>query len=189
MASKRTICERTDGELMRRVQADDIEAFAELYDRHGGRAFRVARVVCRDAGQAEDAVQDGFLAIWRGRASYRSAAGGFRPWAMSIVRNRAIDSTRKAASRPRLHGGENGTDRQEAPGEVIPDAMTAEDDRDAMLGSLRLLPDAQAEVVVLAFYGELSHSEIADRLGLPPGTVKGRMRLGLKKLRLDMATH
>jgi RNA polymerase sigma-70 factor, ECF subfamily len=66
--------------------------------------------------------------------------------------------------------------------------VSAEGERDAMLASLRLLPDAQAEVVVLAFYGELSHSEIAVRLNLPKGTVKGRMRLGLEKLRLEMAT-
>lgn len=149
----------SDDCLMRKVRDGDRGAFAELYDRHAGRAFRVARAVCRDVDGAEDAVQAGFLAIWRSRASYREGSASFQAWAMKIVQKRAIDSARRAA----------------------------EGERDAMLESLRLLPAAQAEVIVLAFYGELSHSEIAAQLELAPGTVKGRMRLGLEELRRAMA--
>jgi RNA polymerase sigma-70 factor, ECF subfamily len=83
----------TDSRLMLRAQAGDVDAFAELYDRHCAGAFGVARAACRDTLQAEDAVQDGFLAIWRSRASYREGVGGFRVCAMRVVRKRAIDST------------------------------------------------------------------------------------------------
>jgi RNA polymerase sigma-70 factor, ECF subfamily len=179
---------QTDAMLMVRAQADDGDAFAELYDRHWARAFRVARAVCRDAGHAEDAVQEGFLAIWRSRATYRDGVASFQAWAMMIVRNRAIDSVRSSATRPQLQATAENGDRPQT--EVDPtstqDAVTTQSERDAMLTSLRLLPDPQAEVIVLAFYGELSHSEIASQLDLPPGTVKGRMRLGLDKLRREM---
>lgn len=145
--------ERSDEALMLRAQADDTEAFAELYDRHAERALRLARAICGDASRAEDAVREGFLVLWRGRAGYRPGAGGFRAWSMRIVMNRA---------------------------------MVAQGEREELIDSLRRLPGAQAEVIVLAFYGELSHSEIAKQLELPAGTVKGRMRLGLEKLRCEM---
>lgn len=181
---------QTDSMLMVRAQADDGDAFAELYDRHSARAFRVARAVCRDPGHAEDAVQEGFLAIWRSRATYREGVSSFQAWAMMIVRNRAIDSTRRAAARPRLGTAEGVAGRSQADERAISaqDAVDAHSERDALLASLRLLPDPQAEVIVLAFYGELSHSEIATQLDLPPGTVKGRMRLGLQKLRREMGS-
>jgi RNA polymerase sigma-70 factor, ECF subfamily len=182
--------EQTDAVLMIRAQADDADAFAELYDRHSARAFRVARAVCSDIGRAEDAVQEGFLAVWRSRASYRADTGSFQAWSMQIVRHRAIDSFRKSAARPQLQtaGEEAGRTQADRGAISTQDAVDAESERDAMLTSLRLLPDAQAEVMVLAFYGELSHSEIATQLDLSPGTVKGRMRLGLEKLRREMST-
>lgn len=136
---------------MARVQSGDTGAFGELYDRHATRAFRIALAICRDAGGAEGAVKDAFLAIWTGRARFDPAHGSFKAWSMSILRDRAIEA------------------RAEEP--------------DAMLASLRELPEAQAEVIALALFGELSHSEIAALLELPSGTVKGRMRLGLEKLR------
>jgi RNA polymerase sigma-70 factor, ECF subfamily len=181
---------RTDEELMARTQADDTEAFARLYDRHATRAFRVARAICSDTSRAEDVVQEGFLAIWRNRASFRPQTGNFQAWSMKIVRNRAIDSYRRAASRPPMQKGD--WDRGEPPdigsSSVSPqDEVMARSESEALLASLRRLPEAQAEVIVLAFYGELTHSEIAAQLGLPAGTVKGRMRLGLEKLRAEMS--
>jgi RNA polymerase sigma-70 factor, ECF subfamily len=178
---------QSDETLMRCTKTGDASAFAELYGRHGERAFRVARAVCRDRGQAEDAVQEGFLAIWGSRASYREGAAGFQAWAMKIVHNRAVDSTRSAAARPRLPPAKENLDRQAKLDHVsTQDLAISEGERVAVMTSLRLLPNAQSEVIVLAFYGELSHSEIAARLDLPTGTVKGRMRLGLKKLRREM---
>jgi RNA polymerase sigma-70 factor (ECF subfamily) len=185
-----SVAERTeaasDEALMRRVQADDTRAFEELYDRNLGLAWRVARSICDDAGRAEDAAQDAFVSAWRSRASYRHEAGSVRGWLMTIVRNRALESVRRetASHRPRLAADDyTGPD----PAGASPqDEVIARSEADALRVRLQGLPEAQAEVIVLAFYGELSHTEIAQRLSLPPGTVKGRMRLGLMKLRAEM---
>jgi len=171
---------------MRRVQHNEIEAFGQLYDRHAARAFAVAHSVCQDAGRAEEVVQDGFLLIWRGRASYRPGAGSFQSWSMSIFRNRAIDALRRdaAARRPRLVATEH--DGPEEASSALPDAVIARSEGDGLRSLLRHLPHAQAEVIALAYFGELTHTEIAERLSLPEGTVKGRLRLGLKKLRAEL---
>jgi len=171
---------------MARAQAGEELAFACLYDRHAARALRLARSVCRDRGRAEDVVQEGFLSIWRGRADYQPLAGSFQAWAMKIVHNRALDSYRAAAIRPPLP--RNGGEKEDVSplGVSPPDQAIAHGRRDALLACLRRLPETQAEVIVLAFYGGLSHSEIAAQLALPAGTVKGRMRLGLEKLRREL---
>ncbi len=150
MSSLLRNAEQSDDALMVRTQAGDTTAFALLYDRHAERALRVTQATCRDVDRAEDAVQEGFLAIWHSRSSYQPGKDCFEAWAMKIVQSRARDE----------HG--------------------------ALLASLPQLPEAQAEVIVLAFYGELSHAEIATQLDLPADTVKGRMRLGLEKLRREM---
>lgn len=184
--------EQTDEALMIRAQADDTDAFSELYDRHAVLAFRIARAICRDRGRAEEVVQEGFLAIWRGRADYRPDAGSFRAWSMRIVKNRAIDSSRHLGARPPTQTSDAYDDQPPADRDspTPQDEALAQSERDELFASLRRLPDAQAEVIVLAFYGELSHSEIATQLDLPAGTVKGRMRLGLEKLRqMDIPGH
>lgn len=180
---------QTDDDLMHRVQArDDVEAFGCLYDRHAARAYRVARSVCRDAHRAEEAVQDGFLSIWRGRTQFGPEKGSFRAWSMRIVRHAAIDTLRReaAAKRPRL--GEQKGEPTDPQSDSLADGVAAADQAEALRASLAQLPAAQAEVIGLAFFGELSHSEIAHELALPSGTVKGRMRLGLEKLRRQMQT-
>jgi len=105
---------------------------------------------------------------------------------MTIVKNRAIDSYRAAAARPPLQPTETQAEKLDAKSKSVQDQVLARSETDAMLVSLRELPAAQAEVIALAFFGELSHSEIAAQLDLPSGTVKGRMRLGLEKLRKQM---
>jgi RNA polymerase sigma-70 factor, ECF subfamily len=174
----------SDEVLMLRAQGDDGLAFAELYDRHAEDAHRIAGGICADAGGAEEAVQDGFFSIWKSRAEYRPQRGSFKVWSMRIVRNRAIDSYRGAESRPRLADGGPQRDASEVDVAALPLTIAiAGCERRRLLEALRLLPDRQAEVILLAFYGDLSLSEIAIRLGIPTGTVKGRMRLGLEKLR------
>lgn len=171
---------------MARAQDGDTEAFAELYDRHAGRAFRLARAICHDTGRAEDALQEGFLTIWHSRAQFKPQSGSFKAWSMSIVKNRAIDSYRAAAARPPHQPNETQAEMPDAESRSVQDQVLARSETDAMLASLRELPAAQAEVIALAFFGQLSHSEIAAQLNLPAGTVKGRMRLGLEKLRKQM---
>jgi RNA polymerase sigma-70 factor (ECF subfamily) len=180
--------EQSDEVLMLRAQENDTDAFAQLYDRYAERALRIARAICRDRSRAEDAVQEGFLAIWRSRGGYRPDAGSFQAWSMKIVKNRAIDSSRHTGSRPRTQTSDAHDDQPQADrASLTPqDEVVAQSDREELLASLRRLPEAQVEVILLAFYGELSHSEIAAQLDLPAGTVKGRMRLGLEKLRREM---
>lgn len=136
---------------MRRVQDDDPEAFTQLYDRHAVRAYRVARTVCSDPGRAEDAVQEGFLSIWRSRASYRPETGSFQGWAITAVRNRALDLLRRdaAGKRPELVELKDG-DGDRAAGSPQ-DELIARSENDAMLGALRRLPGPQGEVIALAF--------------------------------------
>lgn len=181
-----TTAEASDEALMVRAQADDVEAFGYLYDRYASRAFRLACAVCHDTGRAEDVVQEGFLAIWRNRMSYRSETGSFKAWSMRIVQNRAIDSYRRAA-RPQDQLAVLDEERPDESAASPPEEAIAHSQRDALRASLDRLPDAQAEVITLAFFGGLSHAEIATELSLPAGTVKGRMRLGLKKLRGQIA--
>jgi RNA polymerase sigma-70 factor (ECF subfamily) len=187
MTARGPACE-SDGQLMGRVQHDDADAFACLYERYAARAFGVAYSVCHDRTRAEDAVQEGFLGIWRGRRAYTERSGSFASWAMVIVRHRAIDIGRHDSARPRPSTQPPDAAVRADQGSASPaDTLIARENADELRASLRQIPEAQAEVIALAFFGELSHAEIAERLSLPAGTVKGRMRLGLKKLRADLA--
>ena len=158
-------------------------AFELLYDRYAGRAFRAALAVCRDSGRAEDVVQEAFLEVWRNRMRFRSS-GSFGGWILLIVKHRAIDSFRHEAARPPL--AEASGDRADPAHPSVPARAIATAESEALRVCLARLPEAQAEVIVLAFFGHMTHSEIADRLSLPAGTVKGRMRLGLEKLAQEM---
>jgi RNA polymerase sigma-70 factor, ECF subfamily len=175
---------REDRRLVEHI-ATDKDAFAQLYDRYSARAYRVARSVCRDDGRAEDAVQEAFLSVWRTHESYRPALGTVAAWLMVVVRRRAIDTSRRNRKHADHRADADQLDARPAAGGVADQAET-NDEAPRLRARLAHLPEAQQEVIVLAFYGELTHAEIADHLQLPPGTVKGRMRLGLEKLRADI---
>jgi RNA polymerase sigma-70 factor (ECF subfamily) len=172
----------SDRELMALASDRSLE---ELYDRYCARAYRVARAVCRDDGRAQDAVQDGFVSVWNSRASYRPENGTVAAWLLTVVRHRAIDLAR----RDRMHTAERESDdrlaSRPAPDDLL-GSVVKRDEAERLQASLAMLPDAQQEVIMLAYYGQLSHTEIAAQLGLPAGTIKGRMRLGLHKLRADL---
>jgi len=174
----------TDESLMERVKSSDVDAFEQLFDRHGARAFRVARSICHDDGRAQDAVQEGFHAIWQSRDAYHPEDGSFKGWAMTVVRRRAIDSVRHEGSRPPIREDRPDAHDRDQPGPH--DEAVARDEAASLQTAIKRLPERQAEVIGLAFFGELSHTEIAERLQLPTGTVKGRMRLGLEKLRREL---
>ncbi len=177
----------TDDALMQRVQRNDTEAFAEIYARYASQALAVAMSVSHNRGLAEDAVQEGFVSIWRGRATYNPRPGSScRAWAMRTVRNRAVDGVRMSASaaRPQTSSLEHEVIDSTA---ATPHENVAQRETHGELEEvLDRLPEAQAAVISLAYFGELSHTEIAAELDLPPGTVKGRMRLGLEKMRHDL---
>ncbi len=177
----------SDQELMRRIQADDAVAFGLLHDRLAPRALRVAAAVGTSFDLAHDAVQEGFLSVWRSRAKYRAERGDVSTWVFASVRNRAIDGLRRHARHERGgHPGDESTAELHAPGDVQAQA-NADDDARRLRALLARLPVGQRDVIVLAYFGELTHAEIAARLTLPLGTVKGRMRLGLHKLRHQIA--
>ncbi len=175
-----------DMELMQRVQTDDPLAFGALFDRFASRAYRVAFAIVRDKTRAEDIVQEGFLSVWRGRAQYQPQRGPVVSWIMGTVRSRAVDSGRRHGRHDDRRTGLENVDRQLPAHDDVP-ATVIERDRAAELRSvLARLPDEQRDVITLAYFGELSATEIADAMSLPVGTVKGRMRLGLQKLRADL---
>jgi RNA polymerase sigma-70 factor (ECF subfamily) len=178
----------SDAVLMGRVQEDDVEAFAELYDRLAPRALGVARGVLGPRGdRASDAVQEAFLTLWRNRGAYRADRAEVHTWAFAIVRNRAIDSLRRHGRHDRRRADENAVPSAlAAPDDVHADVVAADDGR-RLRELLADLPETQREVIALAYYGQLTHTEIAACLTLPVGTVKGRMRLGLTKLRGRLA--
>jgi RNA polymerase sigma-70 factor, ECF subfamily len=175
----------SDSALMDAVSAGNVEAFTTLYDRYCQRAYSLALSVCHDDGRAQDAVQDAFLSIWNSRATYHSQRGTVAAWLLTVVRYRAIDLARSNGRHEHRRAGDEQLEHHAGPDD-LPQETINRDGAKQLQASLALLPVLQEQVITLAFYGQLSHSEIATRLGLRPGTVKGRMRLGLQKLRCDI---
>jgi RNA polymerase sigma-70 factor, ECF subfamily len=172
----------TDAALMLEVQDGSRVALGEPYGRIAPRAYGTAISTCPDRDCAQDAVQDAFVSMWSSRASYRPERGPVLTWAMSIVRHRAIYLARRRSIGAGLAEGNALVEQQPAAADVSSDfESSAETKRLEQL--LLRLPAAQREVIRLAFFGGLTHKQIARRMALPLGTVKGRMRLGLTKLR------
>jgi RNA polymerase sigma-70 factor (ECF subfamily) len=176
--------DEADEALMRQVQADDPLAFGLLYDRFSARAYRLASGMAQNRGHAEDMVQEAFVSLWRNRARYDPGRGSVTGWVMTAVRHRAIDVLR-AQRRHDAHRArtDQTADEPATAGGAVEDRVIEREGAARLRSALGALPAAQREVITLAYFGELSATEIADRLSLPVGTVKGRMRLGLTKLR------
>ena len=174
-----------EGELMARVSAGSVESFVDLYDHYRDRAYRVARSVCHDDGLAQEAVQDGFLSVWISRANYRPHRGSVTAWLLTVVRYRAIDVARSDHRHASRRAGDDEAMARSAVDDPLEAAVTREDAQRLQV-SIAMLPVAQAEVITLAYFGQLTHTEIAAHLGLPTGTVKGRMRLALQKLHAEL---
>lgn len=165
---------------MTRLVLGDPDAFEELYRRHNRRVMLQARKLCASSELAEEVAQDTFLALWRGARLYRPELGSVSTWLSGMVRNRAIDVWRRASSRPiEVAVSDDGAGQLEA--RTGTDAQNLE--RAAVLSLLADLPEGQKESVFLAYFGELTHAEIATRTEEPLGTVKSRIRLGVDKLR------
>jgi RNA polymerase sigma-70 factor (ECF subfamily) len=176
-----------DEEVMQLVGEGDPRAFELLYDRHGGAAFSLAYRMVGDRVTAEDVAQEAFLSIWRSRMRYDSSRGSVRTWVLGIVHNRGIDALRRGALHDRrkekLEGIEN---RHEARERTDVEAARREEAR-SVRTALDTLPADQRRTIELAYFGGFSHSQIAELLDEPVGTIKGRMRLGLEKLRNQLA--
>ena len=168
------------------VHAGDARAFEVVFDRHVDAAFSLAYRMCGRRSIAEDIVQEAFLSLWRSRARYDRARGSVRSWILGVVRNRTIDWFRRDSVRTRRDvQADEAVGRLAADDDVAAEAQRLADARQ-LRQALGELPPDQRRVIELAYFGGFTHSQIADMLELPPGTVKGRMRLGLTKLRLAL---
>ena len=171
-----------DEDLISLVEAADAEAFATLYDRHSRAAFSLAYRMMGERQASEDLAQDAFLKVWRGASSYRADRGSVRTWILSIVHYRGIDQIRSHASRRRTQDKVEASAPRSQPSEAFAEAWR-NSQRDQVREALNTLPSEQVKILELAYFSGYTHVEISDLLGLPLGTVKGRMRLGLKKIR------
>ena len=171
-----------DEDLISLVQGSDPEAFAALYDRHARAAYSLAYRMMGQRQAAEDIVQDAFLKLWRAAGSYRAERGSVRTWLLSVVHNRAIDQLRSLASRRRTQEKIEASTPRSQPSEAFAQSWRSSQ-RERVREALKTLPGEQLKVLELAYFSGYKQVEIAELLGLPLGTVKGRMRLGLKKIR------
>jgi RNA polymerase sigma-70 factor (ECF subfamily) len=171
-----------DEDLISLVRRGDAEAFAALYDRHSRPAYSLAYRMMGERQSAEDLVQEVFLKVWRGAGSYRAERGSVRTWILSIVHNRGIDQLRSTASRRRMQEKVEASAPRSQPSEAFAQSWR-NSQREQVREALSALPEEQLKILELAYFSGYTHVEIAGLLDLPLGTVKGRMRLGLKKMR------
>jgi RNA polymerase sigma-70 factor (ECF subfamily) len=170
----------TDEALMSALAGRDLSALAGLYDRYGRVAYALAYRILGEPEAAEDVVHDGFISAWRGAASYRPERGNVRGWLLSIVHHRAVDVLRrKTTFRPApLEAAEH-----RAADDDTAEEATRNVEHASVRAALEALPPAQRRTIELAYFGGYTHVELAQLMGVPLGTVKGRMRIGLQKLR------
>ena len=171
-----------DEELISLAQSGNAEAFAALYDRHSRSAYSLAYRMMGERQSAEDLVQDAFLKVWRSSGSYRADRASVRTWMLSVVHNRGVDQLRSTASRRRTQDRVEASAPKSQPSEAFAETWR-NSQRDQVREALKTLPAEQLKILELAYFSGYTHAEIAGLLDLPLGTVKGRMRLGLKKVK------
>jgi RNA polymerase sigma-70 factor (ECF subfamily) len=174
----------TAGEdLIRRMAAGDRDCFSRFYDRYAPLVFPLIVRIVRDRTDAADVLQDVFWEAWQGASSYDPARGTPEAWMITRARTRAIDRIRAVRRRSETFVPPVDEGLAAAPPEAGGDAAERAEDRGTIRTALEALPQAQREVIELAYYAGLTQTEIADRLRQPLGTVKTRVRLGLERLR------
>jgi len=169
---------------MQLVHEGDAGAFEVIFDRHGDAAFSLAYRMCGRRATAEDVVQEAFVSLWRSGSRYDRGRGSVRSWVLSVVHNRAIDAFRRDAARTSRDVSDEGLAERMPAQERTEAEVERRDEAQQVRTALGELPAEQRQVIELAFFGGFSHTQIAEMLKLPAGTVKGRMRLGLTKLRV-----
>lgn len=180
--------EPSDEALLERVRQQDVTAFSQLYDRYA-RPIYILAVTSLDRAEAEEIVQEVFLRLWRKADQFRPERGPFGAWFMTIARHQVWDVMRRLHREPSLAAeviDQLLIESAMSVGDVEEQAWSQEIG-EAILDALQGLPAEQRRALVLAYFGGLSQSSIADHLGWPLGTVKKRIRLGLQKLRTALA--
>jgi RNA polymerase sigma-70 factor (ECF subfamily) len=166
--------------LMQRVQGGDHDAFAALYDELAGAVFGTVKRVLRDPAMSEEVTQEVFVELWRTAARYDPERASVTTWAITMARRRAVDRVRREQSqRDRI---ERSATQRPLAVDSTDETVVASIDAERVNRAIAELPDEQRVVIEMAFIDGDSHGDIAVRLDLPLGTVKGRVRLGLKKL-------
>jgi RNA polymerase sigma factor (sigma-70 family) len=181
----------SDEALVALVARGDDNALAELYDRVSKIAFGLALRVLRDERLAEDAVQEGFLTVWRTAGGFRAERAKASTWILTLVHRRAVDLVRREERRRAEPLADEVADETRRATQATEEAAWLRFERERVQAALRKLPDVQREALELAYYGGFSQSELAERLGVPLGTIKSRMFAGLARLRelLDESTQ
>jgi RNA polymerase sigma-70 factor (ECF subfamily) len=172
-----------DEDLMQLVRRGKAHAFEVVYERHASAAFSLAYRIVGNRSGAEDVSQEAFLSLWRSGARYDHARGSVRTWVLGIVHHRAIDHLRRAAVHDKRRASDEGIEERFEARERTDAEVARRDEARTVRRAIDELPADQCQVIELAYFGGFTHTEIADMLETPVGTVKGRMRLGLKKLR------
>ncbi|MEA2390743.1 MAG: hypothetical protein QOK31_852 [Solirubrobacteraceae bacterium] len=175
-----------DEELMPLIQGGDSGAFEIIYERHSGAAYSLAYRMCGSRGVADDVVQESFISLWRSGGRYDRMRGSVRTWVLGIVHNRAIDALRRHGVHERRRASDEGIEERFESGERTDVEVARRDEAREVRDALGGLPAEQSRVIELAYFGGFTHTEIADITGAPVGTIKGRMRLGLEKMRSSL---
>lgn len=184
------LTEARDRELVRAIGRGNEEAFRGLFRRYAPSAMAVARRVVGQQYLAEEAVQEGFLALWRNPYAYEELRGSVKAWLMATVHNRAVDLVRREETQRRRAEGaapDEGLVVLDDPAERVIDEIGLPEERKAVRAALEDLPPEQREIIELMYFSGLTQTKIAEQLSLPLGTVKSRSLLGMRKLRTALA--
>ena len=175
-----------DEDLMQYVRRGEAVAFEMIYERHGTAAFSLAYRMTGNRNAAEDVVQEAFLSLWRSNARYDRTRGSVRTWVLGIVHNRAIDALRRSVVHDKRRASDEGIEERFEAADRTDVEVARRDEAREVREALTQLPAEQCRVIELAYFGGFTHTEIAEMLNPPVGTVKGRMRLGLVKMRSQL---
>jgi RNA polymerase sigma-70 factor (ECF subfamily) len=183
VGSKRHLKGLADEDLMPLVQRGEAAAFEVVFDRHADAAYALAYRICGSRGRAEDAVQEAFISVWRSGGRYERSRGSVRTWVLGIVHHRAIDAVRREFVHARRRTSDEGVEERFAGREQTDLQAIGREEARTVRAAMEGLPTEQKRVIELAYYAGHTHTEIAEILDAPVGTIKGRMRLALVKLR------
>lgn len=186
MVFNRDLKKLADEDLMELVRDGETRALEVIFDRHGGPAFSLAYRMCGRRAMAEDIVQDAFLSLWRAGTRYDRGRGSVRSWVLSVVHNRAIDAFRRESTVASRDFADDAALMRFPASELTESEVERRAEAEQVRAALQTLPAEQRQVIELAYFGGFTHQEISQMLALPAGTVKGRMRLGLTKLRFAL---